>query len=101
MGHRSPAAAAWARAMIGPMRRLAVWLCLVPALGCKNADGPPSWAELTGGVAGDGTVTGAPATVPRLASPPRLDGKLDEWSAATVLGPFVDAQNGGAAPGSP
>jgi hypothetical protein len=83
------------------MRRLGLWLCLVPALGCKKSDGLPPWAELADGVAGDGTVTGAPAAVPRLASPPRLDGKPDEWSAAAVLGPLVDAQSGAAVPGSP
>lgn len=48
------------------------------------------------GVAGESTLGGAPARVPRFASAPVIDGKLDEpvWQTATVLGPFVDTGNG-------
>jgi hypothetical protein len=48
------------------------------------------------GINGEATIKGAPARVPRFASRPTIDGKLDEplWQTATVLGPFVDTGDG-------
>lgn len=48
------------------------------------------------GIKGEATIKGAPATVPRFAARPTIDGKLDEpiWRTATVLGPFVDTGDG-------
>jgi hypothetical protein len=84
------------------MRR-AVFAVLLVLAACHARPEAPPWAELQGGVAGDGTVQGAPAPVPRLAAPPTIDGRLDDavWSAATVLGPFVDPGDGAAAAGHP
>jgi hypothetical protein len=61
-------------------------LVLVLAAGCRRG----------GGTAGEGTIAGAPAPIVRFASPPVIDGKLDEavWQTATVLGPFVDTGDG-------
>jgi hypothetical protein len=78
------------------MKKL-VLLVLVAA--CRR-DADPSWAALPSGSAGDGTIAGPPAPVPRLSSPPAIDGKLDDaaWANATVLGPLVDPGQGGAVP---
>ena len=38
----------------------------------------PTWAVARDGVAGDGTVTGAPASVKRASAAPNMDGKLDD-----------------------
>ena len=48
------------------------------------------------GIAGEATIKGVPARVPRFPSRPTIDGKLDEpmWRTATVLGPFVDTGDG-------
>jgi hypothetical protein len=47
-------------------------------------------------VAGESTIAGQPALVPRFAQRPAIDGKLDEevWRTATSLGPFVDTDSG-------
>jgi hypothetical protein len=65
---------------------------------CKEPARPPWATPPARGIAGDATVTGAPAKVARLAAPPVIDGKLDEpaWGAAAVLGPFVDPGDGAA-----
>jgi hypothetical protein len=54
--------------------------------GCRRGDG----------VAGEATIAGTPARVPRFSSRPTIDGRLDEavWQAATVLGPLVDTGDG-------
>jgi Carbohydrate family 9 binding domain-like len=56
----------------------------------------PPWARADHPVAGDPTVTGAPAEVPRLPAPPTLDGKLDDaaWSDAATIGPLVEIGSG-------
>ena len=57
----------------------------------------PSWASpATNAVAGDATVSGAPAKISHFDSAPVIDGKLDDaaWATAAVLGPFVDAGEG-------
>ena len=84
--------------MIRPAVALSVCACLAS---CRAAD--PSWAAPGVGVAGDGTVSGEPAVVKRVAAPPAIDGRLDEdaWSTATVLGPFVDAGEGRFQPDHP
>ena len=48
------------------------------------------------GVAGQSTISGPPARVARFAQRPVVDGRLDEavWQTATVLGPFVDTNDG-------
>jgi hypothetical protein len=76
-------------------RALVVWVLLSA---CRQASAP-----LPSGVAGDGTVAGAPAPVKRFAAAPAIDGRLDDaaWAGATVVGPLVDAGDGAAAPGSP
>jgi len=66
-------------------------------LGCRE---DPKWATAAAGVAGDPTVAGEPAAVPRIAGP-TLDGKLDDWANAATLGPLVDPGDGAAVPGSP
>jgi hypothetical protein len=65
----------------------AVFLLLAILAGCRR----PSAV-----VAGEKTISGAPAGVPRFANRPVIDGRLDEavWQKATVLGPFVDTANG-------
>jgi hypothetical protein len=54
--------------------------------GCRRGDG----------LAGEATIAGSPARVPRFAARPTIDGKLDEavWRTAAVLGPFVDTGDG-------
>jgi hypothetical protein len=71
-------------------------LLLVPLLLLACRSGEPPVATPAGGVAGDGTIAGEPAGVPRAATAPTIDGKLDEpaWRAAVVLGPFVDPSTG-------
>lgn len=64
--------------------------------GCRREAPDPAWATFPEGVAGDVTIAGAPARVARLATPPVIDGTLDEaaWAAATALGPLVDPFEG-------
>lgn len=66
--------------------KLAVLLCLGILAGCRHK----------AGVVGEDTLSGAPARVTRFAARPLIDGKLDEavWRTATVLGPFVDTDDG-------
>jgi hypothetical protein len=68
-------------------------LALLPLLAsCAKRD-EPAWTKLPEhGTSGDGTVAGEPAKVARFASPPAIDGKLDDavWANAVVLGPLVD-----------
>ncbi len=74
-------------------------LALLVAASCAHRD-EPDWAKLpASGTSGDSTVSGAPATVGSFATPPVLDGKLDDpaWRSAAVLGPFVDPGEGGPA----
>jgi hypothetical protein len=65
---------------------LAVLLFLSALAGCHRGDG----------VEGEATIRGTPARVPRFATRPVIDGRLDEavWRTATVLGPFVDTSDG-------
>ncbi len=67
-------------------KQLAVLVVLAFLAGCRRGTG----------VAGEGTANGQPARVPRFASRPVIDGKLDEpvWKTATLLGPFVDTGSG-------
>jgi hypothetical protein len=63
-----------------------ILLFLLAPLGCRRGDGTQ----------GDATVRGTPARVSRFATRPVIDGRLDEavWRTATVLGPFVDTNDG-------
>jgi len=67
-------------------RSHAVLVLLLGLAGCRRGEGS----------AGEATVSGTPARVPRFATRPLIDGSLDEavWRAATVLGPFVDTNDG-------
>jgi hypothetical protein len=69
---------------------LALTLTLTLAA-CRKPD-PPWAAAPPGRHPGEATITGAPLDVPRLPSPPLLDGKLDDpaWTAAAAAGPLVD-----------
>lgn len=69
-----------------------VLLAVVLAPACRRS----------GGLAGESTLEGAPASVPRFSTAPVIDGKLDDpgWKTATVLGPFVDTGNGRSVPTS-
>ena len=79
-------------------------LLLVTSCASSCGDNDPAWSKTpAGGVQGDGTVAGAPASVKRASAAPVIDGKLDDaaWSGATVLGPFVEPGSGAAPSGSP
>jgi len=67
-------------------RTFAVLIFLSALAGCRRG----------GGIEGDSTIRGAPARVPRFTSRPVIDGRLDEavWRTATLLGPFVDTNDG-------
>jgi hypothetical protein len=82
------------------LERAALLLLLLPA-GCHRPD--PSWAVAPAEHAGEPTIAGEPLAVPRLASAPVLDGKLDDaaWAGAAILGPLVDSNSGGPVPSSP
>jgi hypothetical protein len=71
------------------------------ATACHPKD--PSWSIAPAEHRGEPTIAGEPLAVPRLASPPVLDGKLDDpaWSGAAVIGPLVDSNNGAPVPSSP
>ena len=58
-------------------------LLFATVTGCRRGNGEP-------------TINGQPARVPRFATRPVIDGKLDEpaWQSATMLGPFVDTGDG-------
>lgn len=67
--------------------------------GCHSPE--PDWAKLpAGAVAGEPTIAGEPAHVPRLSVAPVLDGKLDDaaWAKAAVLGPLGDPFGGATPP---
>ena len=74
--------------------RIVALACLVLAVACKKPE--PDWAKLVQGRAGESTIGGQPVTVPRFATPPVLDGKLDDavWAGAALLGPLVDPFTG-------
>jgi hypothetical protein len=76
---------------------LALGVCAFAFAGCRKPD--PAWAVAPGRHEGDATVAGEPLALPRLASPPVLDGKLDDavWASAAALGPLVDPGAGGRA----
>jgi hypothetical protein len=63
-----------------------VLLLLVTLAGCRRGEGTE----------GEATIRGAPARVTRFPMRPAIDGKLDEavWRTSTVLGPFVDTDDG-------
>ena len=70
---------------------------------CVSRDKDPAWSKLpSGGTSGESTITGAPMGVPRFATPPTMDGKLDDavWSHAATTSAFVEPGNGEAAPSS-
>lgn len=57
----------------------------------------PDWSKPPeGGISGDSTVAGAPMSIVRFASPPTIDGKLDEpvWQGAKATARFVNPGNG-------
>jgi hypothetical protein len=66
--------------------KLGVLMILVLLASCRRSQG----------FAGESTIAGPPAPVPRFAQRPTIDGRLDEeaWRTATVLGPFVDTDSG-------
>ena len=80
------------------MRRTLLF-SLTLLLGCRQSGSAPSWTAPSSGTDGDGTVAGAPAVLPRVATPPVIDGKLDDavWTSAAVLGPLGDPGAGGSA----
>jgi hypothetical protein len=59
----------------------------------------PEWSKSSARALGDDTIAGAPVKLPRFATPPVLDGKLDDavWANAATLGPFVDTFSGAVA----
>ncbi len=63
-------------------------------MGCHGNE--PAWSRPSGRTLGDDTIAGSAAKLPRLPSPPKLDGELDDavWSGAATLGPFVDTFSG-------
>jgi len=70
---------------------------------CVSRDKDPAWSKLpAGGTSGESTISGAPMGVPRFATPPNMDGKLDDavWSHAATTSAFVEPGNGEPAPGS-
>jgi hypothetical protein len=75
------------------------WLVLAALLAAACRE-DPTWARMPTGIAGEATLSGEPAAVPRIAAP-ALDGKLDDWQGAATLGPLVDPGDGSAASGSP
>lgn len=83
------------------MRRFAAVAVVLFAVACHKAD--PPWAHAPSVHGGDATIAGEPVALPRLSTPPVLDGKLDDaaWSGAAVLGPLVDPMSGAARPGHP
>jgi hypothetical protein len=83
------------------MRISLVAVVLLMSTGCRRSE--PAWAKAANAHAGDPTIAGEPVGVPRLASAPVLDGKLDDaaWAGAAVLGPLVDPTRGTALPASP
>jgi hypothetical protein len=50
---------------------------------------------------GEPTIAGDPLAIPKLATPPKLDGKLDDWQTGATLGPLVDPGGGADADDSP
>ncbi len=57
----------------------------------------PAWAKMPAeGTTGDSTVTGTPMRVVRFATPPAIDGKLDDaaWSQAISTSAFVEPGDG-------
>ena len=69
-----------------PPSKYVTLFLLATLAGCRRGEG----------IAGEGTITGAPAPVRRFAERPKIDGRLDEaaWRTAAVLGPFVDPGSG-------
>jgi hypothetical protein len=83
--------------VFGYARAVHRFLLVTLLLGCAKRE-DASWTKLPDvRVAGDSTVSGDPAKVSRFATPPVIDGKLDDavWASAVTLGPFVDAGEGG------
>ncbi len=86
-------------ALAAPLTLLATLLTALSA-----CDRRPDWARPgpTGG-AGEATITGEPLSVPFVATPPTLDGKLDDaaWANAARTAAFVHPGNGSAVDKSP
>ena len=82
------------------MKKVALCTLFLSMACAKHED--PAWAKMpAGGTKGEATITGAPLSVGRFATPPVLDGKLDDavWSSATTTAPFVQPGDGTDAPG--
>lgn len=81
----------------------AVCMFLISLAACVSRDKDPAWSKAPAdGTSGESTISGAPMDVPRFATPPAMDGKLDDavWSHAATTSAFVEPGNGQAAPGS-
>src|SRR4051812_42507143 len=77
-------------------------LLLMSVAACHKPD--PSWAAPPATAhAGEPTIAGEPLAVPKLASAPLVDGKLDDaaWASAATIGPLADPTTGAAVPSSP
>jgi hypothetical protein len=79
--------------------RSSTWLVTAVVVGGVAACGGrrPDWATPPErGVAGDATVTGPPMAIGRFASPPVIDGKLDDavWRSAAATARFVNPGSG-------
>ena len=74
-----------------------LYIFLIPLFaGCARKE-DPAWAKMpAGGTSGESTLTGAPLRVARFATPPALDGKLDDavWGQASPTAPFVQPGDG-------
>ena len=78
-----------------------VFYTLLLSTSCAKRE-VPAWAKMpASGTKGDTTVTGAPLKIARFASPPVLDGKLDDavWASAATTAAFVQPGDGSDAPG--
>ena len=77
-----------------PLVVLQIVVLPLTVISCHRPD--PSWAAAPTPRPGEPTIGGEPLALPRLLSPPRLDGRLDDaaWAAAATLGPLVDPGSG-------
>ena len=73
------------------------------ALALAACDRRPDWAKPGAGAAGEATIGGEPLAVPFVATPPTLDGKLDDaaWANAARTAAFVEPGTGAANDKSP
>jgi hypothetical protein len=76
---------------------LATLAALASPLALVGCDRRPDWAKpAPGGTTGETTIAGEPLSIPYFATPPVLDGKLDDaaWASAARTGMFVNPGNG-------